>query len=131
MAERNWEYEKLDENLNKQFCPMNDLDGKITGHIVLGVREWFDEHPEERKALGWIKHIHHDYKEQLPDYDATNQYLVCTTRPVDEYTIEDVWHAMPLSEEMMLFIEMSNALGLTVSYGLLAPDGNGGVMYHV
>jgi len=130
MAER-WSYEKLDENQNKMFCPMNDLDGKITGHIVLGVEQWFDEHPDERKRLGWIKHIGHDYKEQLPDYDPTQQYLVRTTRRVDEYTIEDEWHAMPLSEEMMLFIEMSNALGLTISYGLLAEDGNGGVIYHV
>lgn len=130
MAER-WHYEKLDENLARQYCPINDLDGKITGRCVLGVKQWFDENPEERKRLGWIKVIEHDLKDQLPDFDRTQQYVVQTTRQIDEYTVEQVYHAMPLSEEMMLFIEMSNALGLTISYGLLEQDGNGGVMYRV
>lgn len=131
MAKPDWTYEKLDENMQRQFLPMNDLDGKITGHIVLGVKAWFDEHPEERKALGWIKHINHEWKEQLPDFDKTSQYLIRGVKQIDEYTIEDEWHAMPLSEEMMVFIEMSNALGLSISYGLLAEDGNGGIIYNV
>lgn len=129
MAEQRWRYEKLDDDMKRVFCPMNDLDGKITGHIVVGLSKWFDEHPEERKQLGWIKHIETDWKDQVPDYDSTRQYLVRGLRQIDEYTVEDVWHAMPLSEEMMMWIEMSNALGITVSYGLLERDGNGGIMY--
>lgn len=131
MAER-WTYEKLDENYNKQFCPMNDLDGKITGRPgIVGLKAWFDENPEERKRLGWIKHIEHDAKDQLGEYDAMTNYPVCTRKQVDEYTIEDDWRLLPISEELRVFVEMANTMGLSISYGLLAEDGNGGVLYHV
>lgn len=129
--EESWEYEKLDENYNKMFCPMNDIDGKITGHSIIGLRQWFDENPEERKRLGWVKHIHHAAKDQLGDYDTTTHFPVCTTKQVDEFTIEDEWHLLPISEDMMVFTELANVMGLTISYGLLATDGNGGVMYRV
>ncbi len=83
MAEEiRYEYEKYEEDGSIKWCPMNDLDGKITGHIVLGVRQWFDEHPEERKRLGWIKHIHHSDEEV--EYNRQSQYLIVTPKIVDQ-----------------------------------------------
>jgi len=104
MAEK-WNYEKLDENNKIKFCPMNDYDGKITGHIVFGVKAWFDENPEERKRLGWVKHIYHDMKEI--EYNKRTQYLQKSIKQIDEYTVEDVWHVMDKSEEMMRLNELT------------------------
>ena len=104
MAEK-WNYEKLDENNKIKFCPMNDYDGKITGHIVFGVKAWFDENPEERKRLGWVKHIYHDMKEI--EYNKRTQYLQKYIKQIDEYTVEDVWHVMDKSEEMMRLNELT------------------------
>lgn len=103
-----WTYEKLDENYNLVECPMKDTDGSITGHIVFGVKEWFDEHPEERKALGWIKHIRHERREI--DYDPQTQILIPSTVAVDDYTVEDVYHVIDKSEEMMRLEEMLGTL---------------------
>ena len=104
MAET-WDYEKLDENNKIKFCPMNDYDGKITGHIVFGVKAWFDENPEERKRLGWVKHIHHDTKDI--EYNRGTQYLKRSTKQIDEYTVEDEWYVMDKSEEMMRLEELT------------------------
>lgn len=100
-----WEYEKLDENGKIKYCPINDYDGKITGHIVFGVKAWFDENPEERKRLGWVKHIHHDTKNI--EYNKRTQYLKRSTKQIDEYTVEDVYHVMDKSEEMMRLEELT------------------------
>lgn len=105
MAEK-WEYEKLDENNKIKYLPMNDYDGKITGHIVFGVKAWMDENPEERKRLGWVKHIHHDTKEI--EYNNRTQYLKRSTKQIDEYTVEDVWYVMDKSEEMMRLEELTH-----------------------
>ena len=118
MADK-WDYERLDENYEIKHCPRNDYDGSITGHIVFGVKEWFDEHPEERKRLGWIKHIHHSTKDI--DYDHQKQYLVRSVRQIDEYTVEDVHYIMDKSEEQMLFEEM---LEISNSY-------NGGIIFSI
>lgn len=104
MAET-WEYEKLDENNKIKFCPLNDYDGKITGHIVFGVKAWFDENPEERKRLGWVKHIHHETKDI--EYNRGTQYLKRSLKQIDEYTVEDEWHIMDKSEEMMRLEELT------------------------
>lgn len=101
---RNWGYEKLDENMELQYCPMDDKDGSVTGHIVLNVPAWFDENPEERIRLGWIKHIYHD--EDEIEYNRQTQFLVISTKQVDEYTIEDVYHVLDKSEDQLLFEEM-------------------------
>ncbi len=122
-----YEYEKFDENGARHYCPMNDLDGSVTGHIVLNVRAWFDEHPEERKALGWIKHIHPDLSGV--EYNKQSQYIITTPRVIDDYTVEDVYRVMDKSEEMMLFEEMAITMGLAVVYGMYEPDANGGIMY--
>lgn len=107
MAEITWDYEKLDENYEVKIISgnlTNDPDGKITGHIVMNVKAWFDENPEERKRLGYIKHIHHDTKDI--EYNKQSQYLVQTVRSIDPWTVEDEYHVMDKSEEMMLFEEM-------------------------
>ena len=66
-------YEKLDENYKMKYCPAHDYDGSVTGHIVINVKAWFDENPEERKRLGWIKHLYYESNEELlsdlPDWD--------------------------------------------------------------
>lgn len=105
-----WHYEKLDDDgkLKKIYQFQNDVDGKITGHFVMNVKAWFDENPEERKRLGWIKHITYEAKEveELYPHNKQTQYLIISQRPVDEWTVEDVYHVMDKSEEMMLFEEM-------------------------
>ena len=83
----NYNYEKLSENGKIKTCPLNDVDGSVTGRIVFGVSKWFAENPEERKRLGWIKHILPDEKAIV--YNKQTQYLQKTTRQVDEWTVED------------------------------------------
>lgn len=102
--EKKWDYEKLDENGKIKHCPINDYDGKETGRIVFGVKAWFDENPEERVRRGWIKHIRHDAKDV--EYNKATQYLVNYPRTIDAYTIEDEYHVINKSEEMMMFEEM-------------------------
>lgn len=99
-------YEKLDENYNLKTVSefTNDTDGSITGHIVMGVKQWFDENPEERKRLGWIKHIHPDENEI--EYNRQSQYVIISEREIDPYTVEDVYHVVDKSEEQMLLEEM-------------------------
>ena len=101
-----WKYEKLDENNELQtiYNYKNDTDGSITGHIVINVKAWFDENPEERKRLGWIKHIIHDSNEI--QYNKQTQYLVESAKTIDEYTVEDEYHVLDKSEEMMRLEEL-------------------------
>lgn len=117
MAEK-WTYQKL-ENGKIKYVPTNDFDGKITGHIVFGVKAWFDENPEERKRLGWIKHIQHETKDI--EYNRRTQYLINAIRQIDEYTVEDDWHIMDKSEEMMRLEELSRSFDIwsdeVITYG--------------
>lgn len=102
-------YEKFEDNKITR-CPMDDKDGSICGHIVIGLPRWFDENPEERKRLGWIKHITHDTDEI--EYNRQTQFLLQSTQQIDEYTIEDVYHVRDKDEEQMLFEEqLSIAMG--------------------
>lgn len=104
-----WTYVRLDENGKRKTPPVNDFDKKATGRIVYGVKNWLDENPEERKRLGWIKHIHHnkkEIKEIVGDWNPQTQNLIVTPRQIDEYTIEDTYHVMDKSEEQILFEEM-------------------------
>lgn len=106
--ERNWRYEKIDEEGKLKHCPMNDYDGKVTGRIVFGVAFWFDENPEERIARGWVKHITHKIKDLNLDYDPVTQYLVQSVDIIDEYTVEDHYHVVDKSEEQMRLSELLN-----------------------
>lgn len=99
-----WYYEKIDENLEIQRCPMDDKDGAVTGKLILNLPKWFDENPDERIRLGWTKHITHDIDEI--EYDPQTQFLSASTRQIDDYTVEDVYHVLTKSEEQLLFEEM-------------------------
>lgn len=115
MDEKNRYYEKLDEDYQIKRAPMNDYDGSITGKIVIGVPEWFDENPAEQRRLGWTKHITHQTKDI--EYNRQTQYLVKSIKRIDEYTVEDEYHIMDKSEEMMLMEELGGGNGLGYSFG--------------
>lgn len=106
MAKDTWNYQKIDENGKIKHCPANDLDGKITGQLVFGLKAWFDEHPEERIRLGWTKHINHSTKDI--NYNRQTQYLSRGVRRIDEWTTEDVWYILDKSEEQMRLEELMN-----------------------
>lgn len=106
MAEQRWTYEKLDEDGNVKHCPTNDAKGEITGKYIIGLKEYFDENPEERKRLGWIKHITHDPYKELENFNKQSQYLSKTTVQVDEFTVEDVYNILDKSEEQLLLEEI-------------------------
>lgn len=102
----NYTYEKFNpETMETETCPMDDKDGKVTGKFILNLPRWFDENPEARKRLGWIKHISHNASEIL-DFDPQTEFVVKSVRQVDAYTIEDVLHVMTKSEEQLAFEEM-------------------------
>lgn len=104
MAEQKWHYEKLDEEGKIKRCPMNDNKGEITGKFIINLPAYFDENPEERIKLGWIKHIEH-YPSEI-EYDRQSQYLQKSVRQIDEYTVEDEYSVFDKIEEMLLLEEM-------------------------
>lgn len=109
MAQR-YRYEKYDEEKQRMEQVShftNDVDGSITGHRVMDVASWFDENPEERKRLGWIKHIWYDKPEDTGvEFNQQTQFYVIETRTIDEYTVEDVYHVKDKSEDQLLFEQM-------------------------
>ena len=115
-------YIKFDKNYERMSCPQHDYDGSITGHLVINVPAWFDEHPEERKRLGWIKHITH--KRSEVEYDKQTQYLIRTIKQIDPYTIEDEFHVMDKCEEQLLFEEQLRIADLSTT-----EDSIGGIMF--
>ena len=117
----NWYYEKLDEKGVVKQAPMNDADGKITGRHIFGLKAWFNENPEERKRLGWIKHITHKTKDI--EFDRATHYLMREVKTIDEFTVEDVYRVMPKSEEMMRIDELSNGyIDADASYVFVGSD---------
>lgn len=101
-----WTYEKLQDDGKIKNAPVNDYDGKITGHIVFGVKQWFDENPEEARRLGWVKHIKHNPAKWI-DYNRQTQYYVISHKVIDPYTYEDEYHVFDKTEEMMRRAEES------------------------
>lgn len=110
MAEQKWVYEKLDENGQVKTLPTNDSKGEITGKFIIGLPEYFDEHPEERKRLGWVKHIRH-YSNEI-EYNRQTQYARRTVKQIDAFTVEDVWEIFDKTEEMFLLEELNEAIGI-------------------
>lgn len=108
MAEKEtyWTYEKLKEDgkIDTVWANRNDTDGKITGKIVFGVKEYFDENPEEARRLGWVKHIQHN-TDKFVQYNKQTQYLMKSRKIIDEFTYEDEYHIMDKTEEMMRYEE--------------------------
>lgn len=103
MAEE-YRYEKYEDGEIKS-CPMDDKDGSVTGRFILNLPRWFDENPQARKRLGWIKHIIHDPTEII-GFNRQTHFVVRSTRQIDEYTVEDVLHVLEKSEEQLAFEEM-------------------------
>ena len=97
-----WQYEQLQEDGTIKIVGTNrnDFDAKITGKYVFGVKEYFDENPEEARRLGWTKHIMHNTSKWIA-YNKQTQYLVRTTKTIDEYTYEDVYLVLDKTEDMM------------------------------
>lgn len=109
MAELTWVYEKLDEDGKIKRLPQNDSKGEITGKFIIGLPEYFDEHPEERKRLGWIKYIRHNIND-VP-YNKQTQYVRSSVIQIDEYTVEDVYDVFNKTSEMLLLEEMLDSIG--------------------
>lgn len=107
--EEKYYYEKMHEDGKMKWCPANDFDGSITGHIVFGLKAWFDENPEERKRLGWIKHITQDTKKI--EYNRKIQYLAKSVVRVDEWTVKDEYHVMDKTEEIYLLEDLLACTG--------------------
>lgn len=97
-----WTYEKLQEDgkIKVISTNVNDFDAKITGKYVFGVKAYFDENPEEARRLGWMKHIQHNIDKWV-QYNKQTQYLAKSTKNIDEYTYEDVYHVLDKTEDMM------------------------------
>lgn len=102
MAQK-WNYIKIEDGKIKH-APQNDMNGEITGHSIYGLPFWFDEHPEERIALGWIKHLYLDYKDI--EYDRQTQYVSKSIRMIDDYTAEDVYTVKDKTPNMLRKEEM-------------------------
>lgn len=114
-----WTYERLKEDGTIEHLPTNDTDGSITRKIILGVKQWFDENPDEYKARRWIKHIKHsdeEIKQIVGDYNPQTQYITTSQKMIDDYTIEDTYNVGTKSEEMLLFEDMANTLGLAINF---------------
>lgn len=100
-----WTYQKLKENYDVQDCPRNDCDGAITGKIIINLPAYFDENPELRKQLGWVKHYHLESKE-ITDYDSQTQNIIMHPVKIDEFTIKDEYSVIDKTEEQMLLEEL-------------------------
>lgn len=101
-----WSYEKYDENYKLISCPPHDNNGEITGKVIIGLKAYFDENPEERIKLGWIKHYRYTYKEIEEMYDNQTQYYVEVPKMIDDYTIQDEIVVMDKTEEMLAYEEL-------------------------
>jgi len=113
-----WQYEKLqnDGKIKTISGNFNDFDGKITGHVVFGVKAWFDENPEERIRLGWVKHIKHNVDKMGLEYNKQTQYLQRSVKIIDAYTVEDEYHVRDKTEEMMRRAEESGGASDWIMY---------------
>lgn len=95
-----------------EVAPISDIEGEITGHHICGLRAWLDENPEERIALGYIKH----YTVVDPDFDRQTEYITTKTNVIDDYTMEDQIIVHKKSEEMMAQEEL-NEIEFTGRFG--------------
>lgn len=129
-----YKYERLDENGRKQYCPLNDYDGSITGtgKCIIGLTAWFDENPEERKRLGWIKHYYYEtpaeMRQDYPEYDPALHYAMSYEEMIDEYTTHDRYRIVVKTEEMLEMEEMLESMNIFVPTGTMIVDSMGGAI---
>lgn len=112
-----YEYVRMREDGEVERARIDDLQGVITGHRVYNLKAWFDEHPDERKRLGWIKYEHPDAKDEGVEYDPQTQILMRNPVMIDEWTIKDELYVVDKSEEFLLFEEMVNLAWDAPSFG--------------
>lgn len=112
MATMKHRYEKLDTNGKIKHLPHNDFTGDHTGgKIVINLQAWMDENEDFRKAAGWIRHEYYEKSQDIydslgTDFDPATQYLIRTVSKVDDYTVRDIYHAIPKTEQMAELEEM-------------------------
>ena len=129
-----YKYEKLDENYRKRYCPLNDYDGSITGtgKCIIGLKAWFDENPEERKRLGWIKHYYYkdadEMREDYPEFLPAQHYAVQYTEEIDEYTVKDSYRIIEKTDEMLELEEMLESMNIYIPTGTMIVDSMGGAI---
>ena len=129
-----YKYEKLDENYRRQYCPLNDYDGSITGtgKCIIGLKAWFDENPEERKRLGWIKHYYYEnvdeMREDYPEFVPAQHYAVQYTEEIDEYTVKDSYRIIEKTDEMLELEEMLESMNIYIPTGTMIVDSMGGAI---
>lgn len=112
-------YEKRNPlTLALERAPMDDKDGSITGYPRIGLARWFNENPEKRKELGYIKHLVPDINDI--EYNHQTQFIMTDVAQVDEWTVTDVYHVRNKSEEMLWFEEMYQTM-----FG-----GRGGIIFY-
>ncbi len=124
-----WDYEKLDENGKLITVSTWTIDSKkeYTGRYVMNVKAWFDEHPEERIARGWTKHIRwspEEVREKWP-HNPQTQVLVRALKPIDAHTVEDDYHIIDKSEEMMRMQELLGVVDAFDSYDTMNVETEG------
>lgn len=124
----NWNYERLDKDYKIELLPVHDLKGEYTGKPVINLKSWMDEHPAERKAQGWIKHIEYsakEIKEKWP-HNPKTQNLFKMTRQVDRFTVEDDYKILDKSEEQLALEEILSLDGFVNSeHGIFLAGGDG------
>ena len=105
--EERYYYTKLDGKGEETYLPNNDYNGTITGtgKCVLNIKAWFDENPEIRKSLGYIKVITPSIDDL--EYNKQTQYIEWSKAFIDEYTIMRTPHIINKSEEMLRLEELS------------------------
>lgn len=112
-----YEYIRLREDGEIERARIDDLQGEVTGRRVYNLKAWFDEHPDERKRLGWIKYEHPAAEDEGVEYDPQTQILMRNPVTVDEWTIKDELYVVDKSEEFLLFEEMVNLAWDAPSFG--------------
>lgn len=124
----NWYYEKLDDKGKTITVNTYTIDSKKehTGQFVFNVKAWFDEHPDYWPEHGWTKHITYESKEieEKWPHNKQTQILIREVRRVDAHTVEDTYHVIDKSEEMMRLQELLGVVeawgdGAVVTFGAL------------
>lgn len=102
-----WRYEKYDKEFKRTNCPTHDVDGSMTGQVIINLPVWFDENPEERIRLGWVKHYYYDDNEIEKMYDPQTQFYTASAKMIDDHTIRDEILVFEKTEDMMEAEELS------------------------